>query len=401
MMNSSASSHIPKPRNICFISSNQVWGGSEELWYRTALTFAKGGHRVSVYKPFIADTREATVLRDSGCRFHDLAGPRHAPTRLRKLVSQVWKASRYLQDRLLARGLRALQPDLVVVSQGLNYDGWYAGEVCRKLGIPFVLVSQKASDLYWPHDRMHAELRGVFGAAQRAFFVSEHNLRLTEEQLGMALPNGILVRNPYNADWSNPLPWPNAGAEESVRLACLARLDAREKGQDLLLRVLAMPKWRTRDISVQFYGSGHNANGLKGMAAYLGLENIQFPGYSATPAKIWETAHGLILPSRCEGLPLSLVEAMLSGRVAIVTDVAGNREALQDGVSGFLAESATEAALDAALERAWQQRGSWPSIGRQAAEAARSLVSPDPVGEFKAMLEDLIPSDRRETAAKG
>jgi hypothetical protein len=55
--------------------------------------------------------------------------------------------------------------------------------------------------------------------------------------------------------------------------------------------------------------------------------------------------HALVLTSRCEGLPLSLVEAMLSGRVPIVTDVGGNREVVNEAC-GFLAASASEAAVD-------------------------------------------------------
>ena len=81
-------------------------------------------------------------------------------------------------------------------------------------------------------------------------------------------------------------------------------------------------------------------------------------------------------------MPLVLVEAMLSGRVPIVTDVAGNGEVLDDGETGFLACAPTEDALDAAMEHAWQRRAEWRAIGAAAAASIRTLVSPDPGQTF-------------------
>jgi glycosyltransferase involved in cell wall biosynthesis len=124
-----------------------------------------------------------------------------------------------------------------------------------------------------------------------------------------------------------------------------------EKGQDLLLRVLARERSRTRPVSVTFYGSGHQREGLEGMAQQLGLTNVTFAGFVRDIAAIWTDHHALVLPSRCEGLPLVLVEAMLSGRVAIVTDVGGSSEVIEDNRTGFLAAAATEDSLDEAMER--------------------------------------------------
>jgi glycosyltransferase involved in cell wall biosynthesis len=81
-----------------------------------------------------------------------------------------------------------------------------------------------------------------------------------------------------------------------------------------------------------------------------------------------------------------IVEAMLSGRIPIVTDVAGNAEVVEDGVSGFLAATPTIAAFDEALERAWQRRGEWQAMGKVAAERIRTLVPKDPPRTFADVL---------------
>ena len=53
-------------------------------------------------------------------------------------------------------------------------------------------------------------------------------------------------------------------------------------------------------------------------------------------------------------MPLALVEAMLCGRTAVVTDVGGNAEWIEDGETGFVAEAATAKSFGAALkERGW------------------------------------------------
>ena len=122
------------------------------------------------------------------------------------------------------------------------------------------------------------------------------------------------------------------------------------------------------------------------MARHLELTNVSFAGHTSDVASIWGRHHGLVLPSRAEGLPVVLVETMLSSRVAIVTDVAGNAEVLEDEVTGFLAASPTESSFDDAMERAWQRRGEWRRIGEAAGRSIRTLVPPDPAGDFAATL---------------
>jgi glycosyltransferase involved in cell wall biosynthesis len=126
------------------------------------------------------------------------------------------------------------------------------------------------------------------------------------------------------------------------------------------------------------------------MAAFLGVNRVRFHGFIEDTASIWNDHHGLILPSRCEGLPLVVVEAMLSSRLPIVTDVAGNREVIEDGETGFLAGGANENALDDVMERAWQRRTEWRLISQRAAVSIRSKIPRDPVGVFSDELLRLI-----------
>ena len=354
-----------------------AWGGSEELWSGAACVLAEKGHRVSAFKQ---------ALDESHPRIRRLKSLSCAVRNLRRLPFSQRLTTRY-QLLSLATHLTARRPDLVVVSQGDNYDGLHFGYLCRKLRIPYTLISQKATDHFWPRDAVRRYRREVFEGAARCFFVSENNRRLTEEQNGMTLTNASVVRNPYLAAVDGPLPWPGRD-DECLRLACVARLYLLDKGQDILLRVLAREKWKRRSMHVSFFGRGVNGEALVDLAARLGLRNVSFEGQTEDVPGIWKQHHALVLASRAEGLPLVLVEAMMCGRPAVVTKVGGNAEVVEDGVNGFLA-APDEDSLDAALEEAWARRGELREMGRRAALRIRELVPANPAEEFAGILLDL------------
>jgi len=97
-----------------------------------------------------------------------------------------------------------------------------------------------------------------------------------------------------------------------------------------------------------------------------------------------------VLSSRSEGLPLALVEAMLCGRPAIVTNAGGSAEIVEDNINGFIAHAPTTEAFDEALERAWARRSEWEQIGKGAAESIRKIVPFDPAAQFAKMLLEIV-----------
>lgn len=373
---------------IAMVSScPEAWGGSEELWAGAARVIARDGHTVQALKVRLDVTHpRVQELLALGCTWLNLS---QVPTLPRRIINRMkpyaWQYSNWhLEKSLVHKHLRRFKPDLVVISQGSNFDGMHFAEVCHKAGYPYVLVVQKAVEFFFPWGCDREVFRTWYRAAERCFFVSRHNLECTENQLATTLPNGTVVANPFNVSVGPPLPYP--ATEGPLELACVARLFLLDKGQDVLLRVLAQDRWKARDVRVTFYGSGSDREAIAELAVMRGVTNIEFAGHVGDITGVWARHHALILPSRSEGLPLALVEAMLCGRMAIATDAGGVAEVLEDNQTGFLAAAPTVAALDEALERAWVRRAEWEAIGVEAARRVRALVPTDPIGDFVAHL---------------
>jgi glycosyltransferase involved in cell wall biosynthesis len=360
---------------IAFVSDLQgaVWGGSEELWSLTARRLAESGASVSACVTRRPESvSELRTLEATGCRMHWIDRP-SLIQRLARKVSLDW-------DRTWS-WLRVERPDLVVINLPVNVVEPGAAGMCTTMGIAYVLVVHNAAESQWPSDAVLASLRPVYERARKCFFVSKANWQVTERQLATRLPQAEVIRNPFNVCPDAAPGWPDMAS--GCSLACVGSLNPKHKGQDLVLDVLAQSKWRDREVKVTFYGGGPNAAGLRRLAGdYHKLSNVSFAGHVANIEELWAKNHALFMPSRYEGLPLAVVEAMLCQRPCIVTAVAGNSEVIEDNVTGFLAAAPTLAHVDEALERAWNRRTEWQQIGEKARTAIREKVPADPVGEF-------------------
>jgi glycosyltransferase involved in cell wall biosynthesis len=374
--------------NITFASTNAAWGGSEELWGRTALRMAGSGHRVSASvsawpwpHPVLTELERAGVILDRRL-FRPLSLWRRGWSKLRRISAEADR------ERIARRWLAGREPSLVCISLGLATDGAEWMGRCRELGIPYVVIAQLVSPLDWPNDRLALVLAKGYRAARRCFFVSERCRIQFQDQIGENLSNAQIVRNPFGVRHGAGLPWPDAAG--GWRLACVARLDPSFKGQDLLFAVLSKPKWKERNCRISLYGGGLAEAGLQRLRVRLGLEDlIEFKGQVADIERIWKEHHALILPSRTEGMPLALVEAMLCSRPAVVTDVGGTTELVRHNFNGFVAAGADFSCLDQALDLAWAERTRWQEMGLRAREAAAAFAPPNPVEVFCRTLMEL------------
>ena len=88
-------------------------------------------------------------------------------------------------------------------------------------------------------------------------------------------------------------------------------------------------------------GDGPDAAQLRQLAP----RNVRFLGSRSDVPALMSAADGFVLSSTVEGLPTVLIEAAASGLPCAATDVGGVREAVRDGVTGYVTPAGDAGAL--------------------------------------------------------
>ena len=376
---------------FAFISTMEGWhwGGSEELWSQTASALRSEGHEIKASVAHsLGRAEKVNALAQQGIEVE--SRPAHSPGRLRRIAKKIGVKGPDPFERL-----RRFHPHVAIISQGYNGGGFDWAKTCIKAGIPYVMIVHCNCELWWFGDSCMDDAVASYRNARKVFCVSHGNLDLLRLQLGEPLPNADVVWNPYGVSPDCAADWPDEG---KWRMACVARMDPAAKGQDLLFRILARQEWRERPIEVNLFGTGAFEKNIRKMSETLNLSSVKLRGHVSDIEAVWKENHMLLLPSRYEGLPLSLVEAMWCGRPAVATDVGGNAELCVDGQTGFIAPAPTVASFGEALERAWRQRNDWRNMGQAARARAEALVPKDPIALFIQQLKICAESKSAEHA---
>lgn len=377
------------PNSFRFITTNQAqWGGSETLWQHAAMRLAGDGHRVFAQVPGThAEHDSLKPLRESGITF-TYNPPKPKKEETQKPPTLIKRAFRKIQRTLqghYAPQEQLLEPvDLNVITFGSLSGSIGALRDLQASGHRCLVVVQLVAEYQHPRDPAAKLVAEQFSKAAAVYFVSENNIRLAESQVGR-IPNAKVVRNPFLVPFEGDLPYPEPSP--TFRVGSVARMHTFHKGFDFLMHVLAQEKWKSRDIEFHLFGDGPNIESLKRLSLDCGVQDrVFFRGHTNDIASVWRDCHASILCSRQEGLALSMVEAMLSSRVPIVTDVGGARELITDNVNGFIARYANVDEIDEAMERAWQRREEWREMGLLAAKTARETLPADPGQTFAELL---------------
>ena len=107
------------------------------------------------------------------------------------------------------------------------------------------------------------------------------------------------------------------------------------KAHDILLRAIAQVK----QVRVIILGEGEQRPSLEQLAAELGVsDRLELRGWVENPRDHLAEFDIVAMPSRLEGFPLAMVEAMLAARPVIATRVGSMPEAVLDGETGLLIE---------------------------------------------------------------
>lgn len=160
-------------------------------------------------------------------------------------------------------------------------------------------------------------------------------------------------------------------------VAAVGRL-AHQKGLDLFLAAAVGIRRQRPDCRFVIAGSGPLRPALERQVDLSGLRDcVHLVGYRADVARLLLACDVVVLPSRSEGMPLVLLEALAMARPVVAARVGGVPEVLRDGRDGLLIEPGSATELEAAVVRlladpAWAAR-----LGSAGELRVRRLHAPD------------------------
>lgn len=155
------------------------------------------------------------------------------------------------------------------------------------------------------------------------------------------------------------------------RLAVVGRLTP-AKGADLALEAFQRIADRYPEATLTYYGDGPLRADLASRSSLAGLgERVRFAGYESNRDWMYASMDVCVLASRRESMSNATLEAMARGIPCITTDVGGQTELVEAGVTGWVVPPEDVAALAAAMDEALGN----PLLAADRGDAARRHVA--------------------------
>lgn len=153
----------------------------------------------------------------------------------------------------------------------------------------------------------------------------------------------------------------------------VGRLKDHLKGFDRLIEAFALIK--NKDWKLAFAGGDEEGEHLKNQARELGIyDRISFLGKVKDMDRVYAQAGIFVIPSRSEGFPNALCEAMAAGLPCISFDfVAGPRDIITDGLDGLLVEDGNIEALAQTIDFLIENPAERERLGQNALEIRERL----------------------------
>lgn len=352
-------------KSIFFISlmNGVAWGGSEELWYRSAIYAATHGYKVGcAFYDWPQKKERIDELKKAGCEVYLFSNKgREKRTLWERLQYKVTKQ----KVKRYARSLPLLQYNITVINLGYL-------EVVSDYWKGFYKHTKNYSLLFHSHNeaediksRKKPLLKKWMFHAKHNLFASTRTKIFLEKQLSIAVPNADILINPlgFRAPVEST-PYPSLYNGNYVFLV-LAALDTKRKAQDNLIKALSTQKWKERPWQLHLYGNGNSEEQLRNLIAQLGLTNkIFLKGYTLDSKRALEEAHVLLQLTHIDAMPLAVMEALAMARPLVVSNVGDMPEWVLENENGWIGNDASVESIDAVLERCWQARSKWEEMGR-------------------------------------
>lgn len=361
-----------RPRVLHFVTGG--FSGATQVAIDLVRAHQASGH----FEPLLAlrrkrqaDPARIDALRAQGIAVNVVAGWSHLAT--------IWQ---------LVALCRRFKPD-ILVAHGFSEHLWgrYAGLIA---GVPRLVHVEHNSRERYTRWRV-AQMRWLAKRSHAIVGCSE-GVRQSLLTLGAPAAKTITIANGIRtAAFKDALrhPW----VERTPGIVMAARF-ARQKDHDTLLRAVALLRDRGLVLPVLLAGRGKASaeSAARRLCTALGLDDqVRFLGHCPdVPALLME--HRIcVLSSHYEGMPLSLIEGMAAGCVAVASAVPGIQELIDHGRNGLLAAHADPGALADVLQRVLTEPDLAQGLARVGREDALALYSLERmIDRYESLFSELL-----------
>lgn len=270
--------------------------------------------------------------------------------------------------------LDEIQPDLVITYS--IKPNIYMGSACKAKGIPYVTNVQGLGTAFEKpvlSNVVSVMYRSALRKAGTVFFENEENAQFfLHKTIISAQQMKVLPGAGINLDEYPYVPMQDDGVCSFLFVGRIMK----EKGVDEFFAAAKTIKAELGE-KVAFDVVGFYEDAYKETVDQLVADSvIKFHGFQTDVHPFYEAADCVVLPSYHEGMSNVLLEAAASGRPLITSDIPGCREAVENGVSGYLCPAKDADALYEAMRRFVELPESWRGeMGRRGRERMEQRFS--------------------------
>lgn len=348
-----------------FISlmNGAAWGGSEELWYRTALYLAQKKITVAcaVYEWKEKEERLMT-LEQLGCKVYRLPNKKNlAGGMLQKLF---YKQKVKHQLKKLIRSLPVNDYETVIVNQG-GFEVYTTPWKDFYTKLPrYVLLFHNYNEQQLFSASQKKIMKAWINRAATSLFAAQKAKEVLQKQLNFPIQKAAVFINPISfpvPDESAPYPPLKNG---NYVFSVFAALDIHRKAQDKLITVLSAKKWQERNWKLHLFGEGRDKVLLQQLVIQNDLQDkVELKGHTADVSLHMRESHLVLQATNIDAMPLSVMEAMAVGRPLIGSDVGDMPLWVKENENGWLCKADINS-LERCLETAWQNKNRWEAMGK-------------------------------------
>lgn len=240
--------------------------------------------------------------------------------------------------------MKSFQPHIV---HSRNFGSLEAVPAARLAGVPVVIHSEHGYELEILSGlplRRRVLCRAFYAMTDQVFTVSEDLKNYHSKQSWLPAEKFKVIHNGVNTSVFCPRPEESAAFRgdlgippDCVVIGSVGRLVPIKNYETLLAAAEILVK-RGENVQVVIAGAGPELGRLRAMAQASAdfCNRVRFLGPSDRIDRILSAMDIFVLPSICEGMSNTVLEAMATGLPTVVTNVGGNSDLVQDGITGFL-----------------------------------------------------------------